>query len=538
MIDNQLLDAYITELDALRNHGRDFANAYHDIASDLDVGPRRSRDPHVERVIDSIAFLAARMRLMIEEDATELPLATLALLAPSLVEPVPSMAILEFRGGSEEEAVPRDSRFDFEVVGQAVACFSTAMDTSVAPVTLRLRRLDAGAGADAIGVKLQGAPPERLLLHLGNDAISTAMLMDALEEDLAGIDLVPRSGTPIRLPKNALRVHGFNESEAALPVRPAAHRAHRVVIEFMAFPDKFSFVSLSGLPLESGTEIVFRFSRRLQLPAALPQDLISANRVPAVNLWKAAATPFDVNGRQLEYPVRVDALRYRTVECHSVENVDIHGPDGESERIDPVVAFGDVVGSDIRWGVRRSVSRMGGELMMYLEGLDYSELGRDRYLAAPNVLASNRDVAHRVPLGRSLKPVDPLGDWHCALATAPSPYLPALTGSEAMEKLIGYLRCSMTSLENGGVDMLRSYLRHFPGAPAATWIKDLGPLTTYPLAAMRMGYPQPGIGVEVAFNRPRNRTTSTAMLKRVVGLLLESQRGINRVQNVSIRPHE
>lgn len=538
MIDSQLLDAYIAELDALRNHGREFARAYPDIASELDIGPRRSRDPHVERVVDSIAFLAARMRLMIEEDATQMPLATLSMLAPSMVEPVPSMAILQLHDGSEVEALARGSRFDFEVAGQAVACFSTTMATEIAPIDLRLRRLESPTGGDAFAVQVVGVPPQRLLLNIGNDPIASAVLMDAFEEDLTGIDLVPPGGGGVRLPTTVLRVHGFNEDDAALPVRPAAHRAHRVVIEFMAFPEKFAFVSLDGLPIESGTEIVFRFSRPLQLPPALPPDLITANRVPAVNLWRTAATPFDLHGRQLEYPVRVDALRYRTVECHSVENVHLHGPDGESERIDPVVAFGDVVDSDIRWGVRRSVSRMGGEMLMYFDGLDYSELGNQRYVAAPNVLASNRDIAARVPVGRTLNPVDPMGDWRCSLAGAPSSYLPALSGAGAMESLIGYLRSSMTSLENGGVDMLRTYLTHFPGAAKASWIKDLGPLTTFPVAAMRMGHPQPGIGVEVTFDRPRNRTTSTALLRRVVGMLLESQRGVNRVQNVSIRPRE
>ena len=537
MIDNQLLDAYIAELEALRNHGRDFASAHPDIAADLDIGPRRSRDPHVERVVDSIAFLAARMRLMIEEDSTQLPLAMLAMLAPSVVEPVPSMSILEFTQGSEEEHLAKGSRFDFEVAGQAMACFSTTMDATLAPVTLGLRRMDAGAG-DAISIQIRGTPSDRLLLNLGNDPISSATIMDAIEEDLVSIELVPRGGGAIRLPTSMLRVHGFTDGEAALPVRPAAHSAHRVIIEFMAFPEKFAFVSLHGLPLEPGSEIVLRFGRQLSLPPALPPDLISTNRVPVVNLWQAAATPFDINGRQLEYPVRVDALRYRTVECHSVENVDIHGPDGDTVRIDPVVAFGNVTDSDIRWGVRRGVSRMGGALLMYFDGLDYSELGRERYLAAPNVLASNRDIAHRVPLNRPLRPVEPIGDWRCTVATAPSAYLPALSGVAAMERLIGYLRSSMTSLENGSVDTLRTYLQHFPGASKAAWIRSLGPLTTFPVAAMRMGYPQPGIGVDLVFDKLRNRTTSTALLKRVIGLLLESQRGINRVQNVAIREQE
>ena len=97
----------------------------------------------------------------------------------------------------------------------------------------------------------------------------------------------------------------------------------------MVFPEKFRFVSITGLPLESGSEIRFRFSRRLVLPPVLPPDLITVNRVPAVNMWPTAASPFDITGRQLEYPVRADALRYRTVECHSVESVEIYGRTAE-----------------------------------------------------------------------------------------------------------------------------------------------------------------------------------------------------------------
>jgi len=69
LLDNRLLSAYVAELTALRSHGREFAEAYPDIASRLDIGERQSRDPQVERVVESSAFLAARLRRMIEESA-------------------------------------------------------------------------------------------------------------------------------------------------------------------------------------------------------------------------------------------------------------------------------------------------------------------------------------------------------------------------------------------------------------------------------------------------------------------------------------
>ena len=110
MIDDKLLDAYVAELEALPGHGRNFALSYPDIVSRLDISSRRSKDPQVERVVESAAFLAARLRLMIENNATELPLAMLSLIAPSADQLV---------SGTEERFVPRGSRFDCMVSGGA-----------------------------------------------------------------------------------------------------------------------------------------------------------------------------------------------------------------------------------------------------------------------------------------------------------------------------------------------------------------------------------------------------------------------------------
>ena len=537
MIDSRLLETYIAELDALRGHGRVFAEMYPDIAGRLDIGPRRSRDPHVERVVESTALLAARLRLMIEEGAAELPLAMLSMLAPALVEPIPAMAIAQFDNGGEPQAVPRGSRFDFEVPGQTLACFSTAMDVVVAPFRVELRRLASDGIADGIGLRVVGTAPERLLLYLGNDAVSGAVLADAFDEHLESVEIRPPAGEPVSIPNSILRVHGFSAAEASLPVRPASHLAHRVVSEFMCCPEKFRFVSLSGLTLPSGSELLFRFSQRLALPAVLAPDLITVNRVPVVNLWQVTATPFEVTGRQLEYPVRVDALRYRTVECHSVEQLSMYWPgSSKPEHVDPAAALGNIRGTKTKWGVRRTASRTGSEVLMYFQGLDYQQLGRQRILASPVVLASNRDIAQHTPVGERLQPTGGIGNWRCSLASAPTPYRPAILSSSAMETLIGYLQSSMVSFADDRGNMLRDYLSRFPGAKQANWINGLGAVRLASVAAMRHGFPQPGTRLTVSFDRKSYPTTSLAIVRRVLSALFDSQRGLNRVENVHVRP--
>ena len=538
MVDGQLLNAYVAELEALRTHGRDFAQTFPDIAARLDIGPRRSTDPQVERLVESAAFLAARMRMMIESRATELPMSLLSILAPTLLEPVPSMALAELRAGAEPQVVPRGTRFDYHFSGQALVCFSTTMEVTAAPLSFRLRRYKPSSNyPDGIALQLVGTPPERLLLCLGNDELSAAVLLDALSDDLAAIEVAqPGSAESLIVSPKRLQFHGFTAGDAALPIRPASHQAHRIVTEFMAFPEKFRFVSLSGLPFANGTEVRFLFSRPLALAPALPRDLITVNRVPVVNLWPTAATPFDIVGNQLEYTVRVDAQRYRILECHSVEDVDMYGPEGnEPIRLDPTMGLGDIRNTTIRWGTRRTVSRAGGEVMLYFQGLDYATLGRQRFLAAPHVLASNRDLPQRVRTGSRLDPVESLGGWRGVLATVPRVYRPALIESRAMRLLTGYLRSSVNGMTLGHRQgSLGDYLRHFPGGGDATWIDSIGRVAYRPVAAMRGGYPQAGLAIYVAFDSLRSRTTSRSMVKRVLAELFESQRGLNRVEEVVV----
>jgi len=538
MIDMALLEAYVAELEALRVQGQDVARSHPDIAARLDIGPRRSRDPHVERVVESMAFLTSRLRLMIEETARETPMAMLTMLAPTLVEPVPSMAILHLEGGMEERFVPRGTRFDFEAGGQVLACFSTTMPIRASKIVLSVRRLESTGGfRDGMSVKISGNPSRTLLFYIGSSEINAATLMDALDNDLQIIEIVPRTGEPVRLSPSRLQFHGFSTSDAALPIRPATHSAHRVVAEFMAFPSKFRFVSLSDPSLSSGAEIRFYFRRPVAIDSPLPGDLFTVNRVPAMNLWPSAATPIEITGRQLEYPVRADTFRYRTVECHSVESVNMFTGQGSQQlQLDPILGLGDIRGTAIRWGIRRTTSRVGGEVMLLFQGLDYRTLGKQRLLIVPNIIANNRDVAERLPSGAVLLPLQNLENWQARLFGRPSPYIPAITSSQAMETLIGHIRSGIEGFSReGGSNLLKSYLSCFPGASTASWINGIKGVVLQTVAKMRGNHVEPGVEATVHFEGSGYRTTSSATVRHVLRGLFDSQRGLNKVVDVNVR---
>ena len=65
---DELLLYYERELTFLRQMGVQFADKYPKIASRLSLEPDKCEDPHVERLLEAFAFLAARVHLMIDDE--------------------------------------------------------------------------------------------------------------------------------------------------------------------------------------------------------------------------------------------------------------------------------------------------------------------------------------------------------------------------------------------------------------------------------------------------------------------------------------
>src|ERR1700730_10190265 len=92
-----LLQYFNRELSYLRKAGVEFAKRYPKIANRLELSSGQSADPHVERLIESFAFLTARIQHDIESEFPEITSAMLGVLYPQLLNPVPSMATAHFQ---------------------------------------------------------------------------------------------------------------------------------------------------------------------------------------------------------------------------------------------------------------------------------------------------------------------------------------------------------------------------------------------------------------------------------------------------------
>ena len=92
---DDLLEYYRRELNYLRTQSADFAARYPKVAQRLVLTGGETADPHTEHLIESVAFLSARVHRELDRDFPTVANAMLDNLCPSLTQPVPAMTVMQ-----------------------------------------------------------------------------------------------------------------------------------------------------------------------------------------------------------------------------------------------------------------------------------------------------------------------------------------------------------------------------------------------------------------------------------------------------------
>ena len=162
---DEILTYYERELSFLRQTGAEFAASYPKIASRLLLEADKCEDPHVERLIQAFAFLAARIRYKLDDDFPEITDSLLSVLYPHYLAPVPSMAIVQFvldaeRGKlTEPFRIARGAKLFSPPVSGAPCRFRTAYPVTLWPLTVASARL---GPADGLGASKRAVSVIRL----------------------------------------------------------------------------------------------------------------------------------------------------------------------------------------------------------------------------------------------------------------------------------------------------------------------------------------------------------------------------------------
>src|SRR3954462_13185282 len=94
-MDPRLLKHFNFELQHLRESGAEFAEQFPKIAARLGMHGLEVDDPYVERLLEGVGFLAARVQLKLEAEFPRFTQALLEIVYPHYLAPTPSMLIAQ-----------------------------------------------------------------------------------------------------------------------------------------------------------------------------------------------------------------------------------------------------------------------------------------------------------------------------------------------------------------------------------------------------------------------------------------------------------
>src|SRR5688572_79645 len=262
-MDPRLLQYYNLELQHLREMGAEFAEQFPKIAARLGMNGLEVTDPYVERLLEGVGFLAARVHLKLDAEFPRFTQALLETVYPHYLAPTPSMLVAQLTPDPNEPhlasgvTVPRGSTMQSVLAaGDVTACeFRTAQDVALWPLEvvsasyfsfapdlplaslpsaqrikggLRVRLRTLG-GADLSQLAL-----DRLPMYLAGASDVANVLYELCTATVLGVLVLPGGAVPRAfeaLPPKAVRAVGFEDHEAMLPVAGRSFQGYRLLQE-------------------------------------------------------------------------------------------------------------------------------------------------------------------------------------------------------------------------------------------------------------------------------------------------------------------
>jgi type VI secretion system protein ImpG len=474
---DELLAYYQAELGYLREAGTEFAHRYPKVARRLELGLDESPDPHVERLIESFAFLTARIQRAIDDEFPETAAALLGILYPHFLQPLPSMTVAALEPDPTQgklttgHLIARHTPL-FANTAQGLPCrFRTCYPVTLWPLSVgyagfeafdRLRVPSRVQTVLRIRLSDPGDPlcePDRLRFYINAEMRTAATLYELIFGNLVGALVVPDGdGEPIELPADAVRQVGFGRDDEVVPYPPHAESAYRLVQEYFAFPRKFFFFDVHGLdrcPPGATRDLVLLLDRKPPEWLNVSAQTFRLGCTPVINLFRKVSEPLRPDHRAPEYRLVGDARRERSTEIHSVLRVTATNEGAaEARELAPFYSFRHGRRERAYWCTRRVPTGRrdlpGTELRIAFVDLDLNPALPDERTIWADTLCTNRRLAEQLQAGDRLQIEEEAPLHRIRALHQPTPQRDPPLGGAAMWRLVSNLSLNHLSLLDGG----------------------------------------------------------------------------------------
>lgn len=499
---DELLPYYNDELAFIRSLGAEFAEAHPEIAGNLRMSGDQIEDPHVSRLIESFAYLAARTRHKIDDDFPEISESFLNVLYPHFLAPFPSAAIARFDldraqiDATEGHAVKTGTALEYS------GCrFRTCYPVHIWPIEVSLATLHShptpapttrfSQESEAVirlqlssyssKVPISEINANTLRFFIQGQSQHQYPLYELLFNELLGVAVAssPDSDNVHILPEGAIKPVGFGVDEGLIDYSAQSFAGYRLLTEFFAFPDKFLFFDIEfgehvRAQMGEGQHMELFFFLRKHMPELEPhvdKSTFQMGCSPIINLFRQTAEAFRVDHSVYRHRILPDARRPDMYEIFSVDEVRAISPSEKKTTFSPFYSTRHGAATDEStaywYGVREESgagSRAGTEVYLSLVDLQlkpYEEL--EEWTVTVGTTCFNRNVPEQFSGEIPMQVSDGgavIQDSRAICITAPTDVLRPERRRGTLWKLISHLSLNHLSLVDNerGAEALREIL--------------------------------------------------------------------------------
>lgn len=362
-MDRAFLTYYEAELSHIRDLAAEFAALHPNVARNLSLEATPCPDPYVERLLEGVAWLAARTRLKLDTESSRQVADVLNALYPDLVGPAPATGMAVLHPGPQVmtmdrgHVVKRGTRLVSSIREGLTtrAIYTTAQDVALWPIALESAEylqdrgaLTAGGASPGLGAEaglrlvlsrsgpgaLGDLSPDRLDLCFAGSPRAAA-IFDAVFGHAGAVLARPADGASRFNRAAGPEMIGLSDTEALLPRLRPSFEGYRLLREYFLMPERFHFLRLGGLGATMracGTgklDILIPFTSPRPALAAVTARDFTLFATPVVNLFEMECNVVELDPRAAAHIVHPDRARPRDFEVYRlirVEDADSEGP--------------------------------------------------------------------------------------------------------------------------------------------------------------------------------------------------------------------
>lgn len=322
------LKYYQEELDFLIEGGESLSQQHPNIAKHLDFSANNVYDPDVKKLIESVAFLNAKLHKKLDENSEQLNKEILNTIYPQFNQKIPSFAIMQFKNGNEKKypkkEIPKDTKLSyFDTNFKETYYFKTTSSVEISPYFIKnIKLINTNDLPFEIYSKLDQAIEIEFEKNGSYESNEIIIYINMLEETAFKLyEAIFTASIDDNLPvfEEKEEIGGiFNLKNNILPKIKNQNAGFKTLLEFNSFKESFLFFKIKLnktfknkiiIPINSKYNFFFK-----------PNSFL-LNCATCINLFEKNSEPILINNKTLNYDIIADYKNSNTL-IHSIKKIE------------------------------------------------------------------------------------------------------------------------------------------------------------------------------------------------------------------------